>query len=304
MMRAIRYHQTGEADVLQVDEVPRPEPGEGEILVQVRSAGVNPVDSAIRRGTFGQATLPATPGRDVAGTVEAVGPGVTAFRPGQEVFGIGRGTYAEYTIATANSLAMKPANLSFDEAATVALGALTAWTGLFDFADLQPGQRLLVHGGAGGVGIYAVQLGKWKGAEVIATASAANLDLVKSLGADQVIDYNATSFESVVKDADVVLSSVGGETLERSLLVLKRGGTLVAIAGRPPEEKAAELGVRVGRVSATPRADVMERFGEMLAQGRLRAVVRAVFPFEGAADAMQLSETGHGRGHIVIKVAA
>lgn len=305
VMRAIRYHQNGEADVLQIDEVPRPEPSEGEILVRVRSAGVNPVDSAIRRGSFGQATLPATPGRDLAGTVEAVGPGVTEFRPGQEVFGTGRGTYAEYVISTPPSLAAKPSNLSFDQAATVGVGGVTAWGGLFNLADLQPGQRLLVHGGAGGVGIYAVQLGKWKGAEVIGTASAANLDLVKQLGANQVLDYNATPFESVVEDADVVFASIGGDTLERSLAVLKPGGILVAISGRPPEENAAEQGVRVGRVGpTTAQADAMKRLGELLGQGKLRTIVREVFPFERAVDAMRLSETGHGRGHIVIKVAA
>ncbi len=303
-MRAIRYHQTGEADVLQVDETPRPEPGEGQILVKVHAAGVNPVDSALRRGSFGHAVLPATPGRDHAGTIAAIGAGVAGFEVGQEVFGTGSGTYAEYVLTTPGAIAIKPANLSFEEAATVGIGGVTAWAGLFNLADLQAGQRLLVHGAAGGVGIYVTQLGRWKGAEVIGTASAANLALVKDLGADQALDYNAAPFESVVKDVDVVYATIGGDTLERSLPVLKKGGTLVAIAGRPPEDRAAEFGVRIGRVSpGTAPADIMTRLADLFAAGTLRTVVRQVFPFEQAADAMRLSETGHGRGHIVIKVA-
>ncbi|HLY64080.1 MAG TPA: NADP-dependent oxidoreductase, partial [Chloroflexota bacterium] len=152
-MRAIRYHETGEADVLRLEEVPRPTPGEGEVLVRLHAAGINPVDSTIRRGVYFSGPLPAVPGFDLAGTVEAVGPGVSQFQPSQVVFGIGRGTYAEYSIATPDLLALKPANLSFDEAASIPLAARTAWGGLFNLGDLQPGQRVLVHAAAGGVGV-------------------------------------------------------------------------------------------------------------------------------------------------------
>lgn len=303
-MRAVRYHQTGEADVLVVEEVPRPEPRDGEVLVRVRSAGVNPVDSAIRRGRFNAPTLPATPGRDLAGTVEAVGTGVSGFHPGQEVFGTGRGgTYAEYALATPTSIATKPPNVSFDEAATVGIGATTAFGGLFNLGDLQAGQRLLVHGAAGGVGVYAVQMGKWKAAEIIGTASTANVGLVRELGADQVIDYTTTPFESVAEDVDMVFATIGGETIDRSWQVLKPGGILVSITGQPSEVVAKQHGVRTGRVGpGTAQPDVMQHVAQLLADGKLRAVIREVFPLERAADAMRLSETGHGRGHIVIRV--
>lgn len=303
-MRAIRFHRTGEADVLQLDEAPQPKPGEGEVLVRVHAAGINPVDSAIRRGVFGAPTLPAIPGADLAGVVEAVGPGVNQFQPGDEVFGVGRGAYAEYAVAPAQSLAQKPGDLSFQEAASVGLAARTAWGGLFNLGDLQAGQRLLVHGAAGGVGIYVVQLGKWKGAELIGTCSAANVDLVRSLGADTVIDYTATPFESVVSDVDMVYATVGGETLDRSWQVLKPGGMLVAIAGRFSDEPAQKYGVRAGRPGPdTAQPDWMVRVAELLAARVLRPVVRAVFPLEQARQAQELSETGHGRGHIVLRVA-
>lgn len=302
-MKAIRYHQFGEADVLSFEDAPKPAPAEGEILVRVHAAGVNPVDSLIRRGSVNPPPLPATPGRDYAGVIEAVGSGVTGFAAGQEVFGIGRGTYAAYVITTPGATALKPANLSFNEAATVGVGATTAWGGLFNLGELQAGQHVLVHGAAGGVGVFVVQMAKWKGAHVIGTASTANLDLVRELGADEVIDYTTTPFESVVADLDMVYATVGGETLERSLPVLKKGGTLVVISGRPPEDKAAELGVKAARVGpGTIQADAMERIAELLAAGYVRTVVREVFPLEHAADAMRLSETGHGRGHIAIQV--
>ncbi|MSQ23006.1 MAG: NADP-dependent oxidoreductase [Chloroflexi bacterium] len=302
-MKAIRFHENGGAEVLVLEDAPRPAPGEGEVLVRVHAAGVNPVDSAIRRGSFGSATLPGTPGLDLAGVVEAVGPGVTAFAPGQMVFGNGRGCYAEYALASAAALALKPANVSFDEAGSVGVGARTAWGGLFEVGGLQAGQRLLVHGAAGGVGIYAVQLGKWKGAEVVGTASAANFDLVRSLGADTVIDYNATRFETMVEDADMVFDTVGRETQERSWQVLKPGGILVAITGRPSEEMAQQHRVRLGRVGPTSAPpDVMQRIAELLEKGLLRTVIRKVFPLSEAREAQILSETGHGAGRIVLHV--
>jgi NADPH:quinone reductase-like Zn-dependent oxidoreductase len=185
-MQAVRFHEYGSPDVLRVETAPRPEPGEGEVLVRVHSAGVNPIDWKYRAGYlqgFAPLELPHIPGFDLAGAVAEVGAGVSDFSTGDEVFGRGSGTYAEYAVAPVTTLAPKPVAVSFDQAATLAIGGVTAWASLFEAARLEPGQRLLVHGGAGGVGSFAVQLGHWKGAHVIATASAGNLELVRRLGA-------------------------------------------------------------------------------------------------------------------------
>src|SRR2546421_10605240 len=219
MMRAARFHAYGPPENLVIEEVPRPEPQAGEVLVRVHAAGVNPGDWKIRRGylkAFMPVPLPFPPGLDLAGTVAAVGPDVTTVQPGQAVFGRGSGAYAEYAIALANALAPKPHALSFDQAATIPVGASTAWAGLFDVGGLQAGQRLLVHRAAGGGGLYAVQFGRGTGAEGIGTASARNVAFVRSLGAQTVIDYTATPFETVVRDVDVVLDTIGGATQERS----------------------------------------------------------------------------------------
>ncbi len=305
-MRAVRFHDYGPPEVLVIEEVPRPQPGEGQVLVRVYAAGVNPIDWKLRRGDmrrFRPLELPAIPGIDLAGTVEATGPGVTAFQPGQAVFGSGSGAYAEFALAPADNLAPIPGKLSFDEAAATPIGARTAWTSLFDAAGLQPGQRLLVNGAAGGVGHFAVQLGRWKGAHVIGVASTANLDFVRSLGAGEVIDYTTTPVESVAHDVDVVLETVGGAGTERLLAVLRPGGVIVSIAGPVPEAAAQERGVRVAR--PTPPASLgalLRQIAELIEAGTLQPVVGRVFPFEQAAQAHALSETGHGRGRIVLHV--
>ena len=241
-MQAVRFHEYGPPDLLRVETVPVPQPGDGEVLVRVHSAGVNPIDWKIRAGylqAFMPLVLPHIPGFDLSGTVAEVGAGVAQFAPGDEVFGRGAGTYAEYAVAPEGTLAPKPAAVSFDQAATLAVGGVTAWAGLFGAADLEAGQRLLVHGGAGGVGSFAVQLGHWKGAHVIGTASAPNLDAMRALGADEVIDYAAARFEDVPHDLDVVFDTVGGEVTDRSWGVLRPGGILVVIAGMPDADTAA-----------------------------------------------------------------
>src|SRR6266487_589209 len=219
-MRTVHFYAYGGPEQLVMEHVPRPEPEAGEVLVHVYAAGVNPIDWKIRKGFFKDVRpvpLPFTPGSELAGTVEALGPGVTAFEIGQAVYGRGaKGAYADYAVVPTDSLAHKPHNISFDQAASVPVGARTAWIALFSLADLQPGQRILVHGAAGGVGNYAVQLARWKGAHVIGTASFNNLEFVRSLGAETVIDYNATPFEEVAHDLDVVVDTVGGETQDRS----------------------------------------------------------------------------------------
>jgi len=307
-MHAVRFHDYGPPSVLVVETVVRPEPKEGEVLLRVRAAGVNAIDWKFRAGylkDFMPLELPHILGFDVAGTVEAVGAGVSDFAPGDEVFGRGAGTYAEYAVAPVASLARKPANLSFDEAATLAVGGITAWVGLFDTASLEAGQRLLVQGGAGGVGGLAVQLARWKGAPVIATTSTGNVDYVRSLGADEVIDYTTTTFEDAGDDVDVVLDTVGGKVTDRSWKVLKPGGILVVVAGMPEPEKAAAHGVRTSGVqSPQDSRPVLQELATLIEAGSLVAQVGQVFPLSDAAAAHAVAETGHGRGRIVLRIGS
>ena len=306
-MRAVRFHEYGPSSTLVLDEVPRPEPAEGEVLVRVRVAGVNAIDWKFRAGylqAFMPLELPHTPGLDVAGVVEQVGPGVAGFSVGDEVFGRGSGTYAEYAVAPIVTLAHKPAGITFEQAATLPVGGVTAWVGLFDAAHLEAGQRVLVHGAAGGVGSLAVQLAHWKGAYVIATTSAANVAFVTSLGADEVIDYTAVQFEDAVSEMDVVYDAVGGDVTGRSWSVLKKGGILVVVAGGLDPEAAEQRGVRTSNVQppavTTP---ILEELARLVELGALVAPVGTSFPVARAAEAHAASETGHGRGRIVLRVS-
>lgn len=306
-MRAVRFHDYGPADALVVEEVPRPEPKAGEVLVRVHAAGVNPVDWKIRRGdlrAFRPLPLPAIPGSDLAGVVEAVGPGAEAFAPGQAVFGSGSGAYAQYAVAPAGNLAAKPGSLDFEQAAAVPIGARTAWTAIFDAAGLTAGQRLLVRGAAGGVGLFAVQLGRWKGAHVIGVASAANADFVRSLGAAEVVDYAAVPIEQSARDVDVALDTVGGPGAAGLLETVKPGGVIVSIAGQVPEEAAQRRGVRVARAAPPPSlGDLLRQIAGLIEAGTVAPVVGRVFHLEEAAQAQRLSESGHGRGRIVLRVS-
>jgi NADPH:quinone reductase-like Zn-dependent oxidoreductase len=307
-MQAVRFHEYGPPDVLRLETVPRPEPAEGEVLVRVHSAGVNPIDWKYRAGhlqAFLPLELPHIPGFDLAGTVAEVGAGVSDFSMGDEVFGRGSGTYAEYAVAPVTTLALKPVAVSFDQAATLGVGGVTAWAGLFEAAKLEPGQMLLVHGGAGGVGSFAVQLGRWKGAHVIATASAGNLDLVRSLGADEVIDYTAVRFEDHVRDLDVVFDTVGGEVTDRSWGVLRPGGMLVVIAGMPDADKAGSHGVRTsGTQAPAVIGPILAKLAALVESGDLDPQVGETFPLADAARAHAASETGHGRGRILLQLSS
>src|SRR5258706_5788215 len=257
MMRAVRFHSFGPPEVLVVDSIPRPpSPGEGQVLVHVRAAGVNPFDVGLRAGLLQNRvpiTLPGIPGVELSGTIEEVGPGVTSLVKGQAIYSntvgnIGNGSSVEYMLLPINTVFPMPHNLDFDHAASVAHGARTAWSGLFEYADLQPGQRLFVQGGTGGVGMYVVQLAHLKGAHVITTTSTANVEFAHALGADEVIDYTQTKFDEVVKDVDMGYDNLGGEIMERSWQTLKRGGTLISATGFPSEETANKFGVRSARV--------------------------------------------------------
>jgi NADPH:quinone reductase-like Zn-dependent oxidoreductase len=308
-MRAVRYHEYGSADQLVVDEVPRPEPKEGEVLVHVRAVGVHPVDWKFRSGAYQQyvqLALPYMPGVDLAGVVAGIGPGVTEFREGDEVYGRASATNAEYAVAPIISLAPKPRNLTFEQAAAVPLGALTAWVGIFDVGGLQAGQQLLVHAAAGGVGHFAVQFGRWKGAHVIGTASASNLEFVRSLGAEMAIDYTATPFESVVHDVDVVLDNIGGDVQTRSWQVLKPGGILVGVVGLAPEaeERAEQLGVRTAVVSIPPDTSAtLRQITDLIETGQVVPEIGPVFSMDEVGQAHALSETGHGRGRIILRIS-
>jgi NADPH:quinone reductase-like Zn-dependent oxidoreductase len=307
-MQAIRFHYYGGPEQLVLERVPRPEVQPQHVLVRVYAAGVNPIDWKIRsnwQGRYEASQLPTIPGSDLAGVIQKVGPGVTGLEEGQAVYGTGSGTYAEYALASANTLAPKPESLTFDEAATVPIGALTAWRTLFDQADLQAGQRILVQGAAGGVGLFAVQFARWKGAHVIGTASASNQDFVRSLGAESVIDYQATPFESVVHDVDVVLDTVGDDVLDRSWQVLRRGGILVSIAARPSHEQAEAHGVRVpspGPRDPARTGVVLRQVSALIESGEVRAQVGQVLPLAQASQAHALSEQRHGRGDIVLHI--
>ena len=231
-MKAVRIHTYGGPEVLVYEEVPRPQPGQGEVLVRVEAAAVNPVDWKIREGYLREMlphALPLIMGWDVSGVVEETGPGVTRFRAGDEVFSrpdlLRDGTYAEYVVIRETEVALKPGSVDHLHAAAIPLAGLTAWKSLIEAAGAAPGQRVLIHGAAGGVGSYAVQLAKWRGAHVTATASAPNLDYLRRLGADEIIDYRSVRFEDVTGDVDVVIDTIGGDTQQRSWQVLKRGGS-------------------------------------------------------------------------------
>ncbi len=308
-MRAVVVEQWGGAENLVEREVERPEPGLNEVLVRVHAAGVNPVDWKTRAsgGLIEWGDLPVV-GWDVSGTVEAVGPGVGVFRPGDEVFGMPlfprqAGGYAEYVVAPARHLAPKPAGLTHVEAAALPLAALTAWQALVDTADVRPGERVLVHAAAGGVGHFAVQIAKARGAYVIGTASAGKHDLVRELGADEVIDYRAVPFEDAVSEVDVVLDGLGGETAERSLKVLRPGGRLITLPGPDDVPAGAPDGVRAVWVLVEPDHLGLREIAALVERGALRPVVEAVLPLAEAAKAHELGEQGRTTGKIVLTVA-
>lgn len=306
-MKAVRIHAYGGPEVLKYEEVPRPEPGHGELLVRVHAAGVNPVDWKIREGYLKQAlnhSLPLIPGWDVSGVVEATGPGVTRLKVDDEVYGlpdIGRdGAYADYIVVRETAVALKPKTIDHIHAAAIPLAALTAWQSLFDAAGLGTGQKVLIHAAAGGVGSFAVQLAKWKGAKVFGTASEGNHAFLRNLGADEVIDYHATRFEDVVHDVDVVFDTMGGDTQKRSWSVLKKGGILVSILGQPSVEEAAAHGVRQAWVLVQANAEQLEALADLVDAGKLKPIVETVLPLSEARRAQELSQSGHTRGKIVL----
>ncbi|MES5817544.1 NADP-dependent oxidoreductase [Streptomyces sp. RG80] len=307
-MRAISQDVLGGPEVLKETEAERPQPRANEVLVRVRAAGVNPTDWKHRAtgGFLGEP--PFVLGWDVSGVVEAVGIGVARFQPGDEVFGMlsypyGHGSHAEYVTAPARTFAHKPASIDHAAAGALPLVSLTAWQALVEYADVRPGQRVLVHAAAGGVGHVAVQIAKARGAYVIGTASAGKHEFLRGLGVDEAIDYRETDFAEAVKDVDVVLDTLGGDTSVRSLRVLRPGGLVVSIlpVGSPEFfEEAERLGVRALRMLVDASHSGMKAIAELVEAGKLRPAIAGTFPLADAAEAHALGDTGRTTGKLVL----
>ena len=310
MMKAIVIHEYGGPEVLKYEDVPRPEPKDDQILVRVIAAGVNPVDEAgrsERSAKFFGITLPFIPGYDIAGIVEKTGRKITKFKTGDSVYAYlsltDGGGYAEYAVATEVEAAPKPKSISFVEAAGVPVVALTAWQALIDTAKLSAGQTVLIHGGSGGVGTFAIQIAKARGAKVIATASTANQDLLKQLGADVAIDYTKAKFEDVAKNVDVLLDSVGKDTLARSYGVVKKGGFIVTLVARIDQAELDNHGIRGASLGVEPDSNELTEIGKLIAEKKIKVIISQTFPLADAVKAQEQIATGHTRGKIVLKVA-
>ncbi|TWF47607.1 NADP-dependent oxidoreductase [Neorhizobium alkalisoli] len=308
-MRAVRIHEFGSENVLRLERVERPEPGGHEVLIKVMAASVNPVDWKTRKGEYamvGEDDLPLTLGRDLAGEVAAVGNRVSEFKVGDRIFAMldaKHGGYEEFASIPVSQLVGMPAGLSFDEAAAVPLAGMTAWQGLFQNGNLKAGQRVLIHGGGGGVGHFAIQFAKAKGAWVATTVSPADASLAKELGADQVIDYHSERFEEVIDPVDLVLDLIGGETQDRSFAILKEGGVIVSTLGEPDKAAAERSKVRAVGFMVNPNARQLAEIGELIDQGKVNVVLHKVFPLEDAAAAQRALEQEHVQGKIVLRVA-
>jgi NADPH:quinone reductase-like Zn-dependent oxidoreductase len=307
-MKAIVVHEYGGPEVLKYEDAPRPEPKENEVLVRVIAAGVNPVDALIRLGKYAKffgTTLPLIPGYDIAGIVEKTGAKITKLKAGDPIYAyvLWGGGYAEYAVATEGEATAKPKPLNYIEAAAVPLVALTAWQALVDTAKLSAGQTVLIHGGSGGVGSMAIQIAKARGAKVIATASTANQELLKQLGADVTVDYTKTKFEDIAKDVDVVLDSVGKDTLARSYGVVRKGGIITTLVAEPDQAELDKHGIRGAAISVKPNASELAEISKLIEEKKIKPVVSQVLPLTEAVKAQEQAATHHTRGKIVLKVA-
>jgi NADPH:quinone reductase-like Zn-dependent oxidoreductase len=308
-MKAIRTHTRGGPENLVLEDAPTPVIGAGEALVKVHAAGITPTEFTWN-STFTNADrserLPVIPAFEVSGIVEKLAPDVSDLSSGDELYGLldfwRNGAAAEYVAARASDLAPMPSSLDFIQAAAVPLSGLTAWQALFDYAKISQGDKVLIHGAGGGVGSFAVQLAKWKGSHVIATCSSVNVDLARELGASEVIDYTKTRFDDEVQEVDTVLDTVGGDTLDRSWKVLRRGGTLVTIVGDAPEDKAGALGVRGISMLVEPNQTQLVEISRLIDSGKVRPIINEVFPLGRAKEAYQKGLAGHARGKLVLKI--
>ena len=310
MMKAIVIRQFGGPEVLQYQDTPQPEPKPDEVLVRVIAAGVNPVDAQMRTGNWAKVfgpKPPYIPGADIAGVIEKAGSEVKTYKAGDEVYGyldLDRcGGYAQYTIAKLNEIAPKPKSASYEQAASVGCAALTAWQALVDSAKLSSGQTVLIHGGSGGVGSFAIQIAKARGARVIATASTHNQETLKQLGADVTIDYTKQKFEDVAKEIDVVLDTVGGETLARTYPLVKKGGFIATIVARLDKSQLEKYGLHGSTIGVNPETKELAQLAELIDAKKITPLVSQVLPLSEARKAHEQAITGHTRGKIVLKVA-
>jgi NADPH:quinone reductase-like Zn-dependent oxidoreductase len=317
-MKAVRINSFGGLEALQLEDVARPMPAAHEILLKVYASGVNPVDCTVREGgndaLRAYLTLPLTPGWDAAGVVVAVGSAVTGFQPGDAVYGEpnfpGDGSYAEYCAAKASQFAHKPTSLSFTEAAGVPLAGLTAWTALFEHGHLQPGQRVLIQGASGGVGGFAVQFAKAKGAYVIGTASAGNLDYLRQLGADEVVDYRSQPLAEAVRDVDVVLEvSPARNNAERvkAIAVLKPGGIYISVNVDFAFDDAVQAALAQKQATGVlsnnqPRQEWLQEIARLIDAGQVKVLISQVYPLAQVADAQRESQTQRVRGKLVLQI--
>jgi len=305
-MHAFRIDRFGGPEALELQTVPVPRPGGGEVLVKVRASSINPVDIKTRDGHYPlirEDALPYTLGRDCAGSIAALGESVSGWKPGQEVYafvGQGQGTHAGYVIVNQGALARKPSTLDHRLAGAVPLAALTAWQGLFEHGMLEAEEKVLIHAGSGGVGHFAAQFAKLKGAKVWVTASGDGVGFVQSLGIDNVIDYKTQNFEDAVCDVDLVYDMVGGKTQERSWNVLRRGGRLVSTLNEPSQNKAGDHGATAMRYTAHPDGRALARIGELIDDGGVRVIVSGQYPFDELPAALERVERGHVHGKIVL----
>jgi NADPH:quinone reductase-like Zn-dependent oxidoreductase len=333
MMKALIFKRYGRTDQVEFTYIPKPAIKPDEILVQVHAAGLNPIDNMIPKGTFKSILrfqIPATLGSDLAGIVVQVGSRVTRFKPGDAVFAsifdLGTGALAEFAVVPENAAALKPANLDFVQAASIPMVGLTSWQALKERAHVKPGQKVFIPAGAGGIGTFAIQLAKYLGATVGTTTSAGNMDLVRSLGADEVVDYKKQEFEDVLRDYDAVLGTVRGDALEKSLRILKHKSIIVSLIGPPDAafarargmnffmvfvfsllsrkiiRHANKRGIEYSFLFVHPDGRQLAEIGELLDAGRIRPVIDKVFPFESAKEALAYLEKGHAKGKVVVKM--
>jgi NADPH:quinone reductase-like Zn-dependent oxidoreductase len=308
-MKAVRIHEFGSTEVLELEDIAVPQPSDNEVLIKVYASAVNPVDQKIVAGASQEkfpTKFPLTIGWDVSGVIEQTGSKVRNFSIGDEVYGrpfpTQNGAFAEYVVIKGDEIALKPKSIDHLNAAAVPLAGLTAWQGLFKFGKLEKGQRVLIHAASGGVGSFAIQFAKWKGAYVIGTASADNLAFIKQLGADEAIDYEGTPFEEHVQDIDLVFDLIGKETQQKSLQVIKSGGRLVTTVIPEFKEEAKEKDIHLEGFTAQSYSAELEQIGKLIDDGIVQPVVSAVFNLDEARKAEELSAKKHTRGKIVIKV--
>lgn len=309
-MKAIVINKYGESEELVEKELSKPEIKANQVLIEMHATSINPIDWKIRAGYLAegmQFEFPLILGWDAAGVITEIGENVTQFKVGDEVFArpaMANGTYAEYVAVEENLVALKPKNISFNEAASVPLAGLTAWQCLVDFGQIKKGDKVLIHAGSGGVGSLAIQIAKSFGAYVLSTASDKNEDFLKKLGVDEFINYETTDFTDIAQDLDLVMDTMGGDILEKSLDVVKNGGRLVSIAGQPNEEKAKERDITVKSLWLDPNGKQLAELGELMEKGEVKTYIGHKFPLtaQGLRDAHDLSATHHAKGKIVIEI--